>query len=118
MALAVFSQLVTPTMHASRWAQSSGQGLLYAFCGTLSPALIAKMREIAPEGLLDHGDTPAAQTELCLSIGSLASAFILASVLVLLLFLQRPQPCKLLRPAPSASRRCPAYHSRAPPCPA
>lgn len=116
VALAVFSQLITPTLHASNWARHNGEGLLYAFCGTVSPALLAKMRSIAPEGLLEGSDNLKTQTSLCLSMGSLAGSFILAAIFVLLLFQRQTALGAGLRIEPSAARLRAPYQSRAPPC--
>ncbi len=115
VALAVLSQLVTPTLYASNWAKHNGEGLLYAFCGTVSPALIAKMSDIAPPGLLPFDNSNHAQTELCLSVGILAGSFVLAAVFVLLLFQHRPSIRPALRPAPDLRLARTAYQSRAPP---
>ena len=114
--LALISQLVTPTLHASNWARHNGEGLLYAFCGTVSPALLAKMRSIAPEGLLEGSDNLKTQTSLCLSMGSLAGSFILAAIFVLLLFQRQTALGAGLRIEPSAARLRAPYQSRAPPC--
>ncbi len=116
VALAVFSQLITPTLHASNWAKHNGDGLLYAFCGTLSPALLAKMRSIAPDALLERSDNPQTQTELCLSMGTLAGSLILAAVFVLLLFQRQTRLGTQPRLAHCAARPCSPYQSRAPPC--
>ncbi|ORE85901.1 hypothetical protein ATO7_11428 [Oceanococcus atlanticus] len=112
--LALISQLVTPTLHASNWAKHNGDGLLYAFCGTISPALLAKMRDIAPPGLVAADDTHPGQLELCLSLGSLASAFVLAIALVLYL-LRVSSHAVPPRDIPRSMRTWAAYQSRAPP---
>ena len=116
VALAVFSQFITPTLHASNWARHHGDGLLYAFCGTVSPALLAKMRSIAPEELLEGSESLTSQTTLCLSMGSLAGSLILAAVFVLLLFQRQTTLGASLRIAPSDVRLRAPYQSRAPPC--
>lgn len=68
---AVLGQLVLPSAHAQNWAQRSGNPLLVAFCGQVSPAFAQQYLEVAPPELLAQirqqqqaGDVPL-DCELC-----------------------------------------------------
>jgi hypothetical protein len=69
---ALVGQLFFSIAHAQAWARQGGDPLLYAYCGT-SPALIARLRAVAPPELLkqlaqDRGQIEKLSCELCVSV--------------------------------------------------
>lgn len=54
---ALLVQLMLPNAHAQSWARENGAPLLFAFCGQLSPGLLARLRESTPPELWTSAGT-------------------------------------------------------------
>ena len=77
LVLALLAQASVPLLHAQNWARMQNDGgLSYAFCGTVSPVLLAKMKAVAPPGLYAQGAPAqtAQDCKLCLIMGALVAA--------------------------------------------
>ena len=115
-ALALMSQACLPLLHAQSWAGSHNAGLLFAFCGEVSPALLAKARAVAPAGLTPAQPTTNASLDcpLCLLLHALGGALALAA-LGLLLTPNRRVSAGSPYTAAQRSGVHQAYRARAPP---
>ncbi len=72
--LALIGQLLLPMSHAQSWAARNGDPLLYAFCGEVSPTLVARMQLALPAEVLaglqkrDHALPSDLSCSLCASM--------------------------------------------------
>lgn len=120
LVMALLAQASVPLLHAQNWARMQNDsglgGLAYAFCGTVSPALLAKMKSVAPPSLYQQLAQPQAQQDckLCLIIGALG-AMLGALALVLLLHVQLAGRVTVWRPRAAFIAGLRGFQARAPP---
>ncbi len=115
--LALLAQASVPLLHAQNWARMQNDGgLSYAFCGTLSPVLLAKMKAVAPPGLYAQGAPAqtAQDCKLCLIMGALG-AMLGALVVALLVAAHRPAHPPGGSPTDGFALEHALFQARAPP---
>ncbi len=117
LAVALLAQASLPLIHAQNWARTQNDsGLSYAFCGKVSPLLLAKMKAVSPPEL--YGQSTASATaqdcRLCLVVSALGAMLgSLAVVLLLAGFAGTPQ--SVTRPGSVFAVAVRGFDARAPP---
>lgn len=78
---ALLAQMLLPIAHAQAWAQQSGNPLLYAFCGQVSPVLLKQLRSFAPPELLQRLQADQAKIDklACAMCGAVHAGHLAAS---------------------------------------
>ncbi len=118
LTLAIFARGLVPWVHSPVVSTAANGGILLTFCGSVSPALLAKAAAISPwkQDQSNPGGTPAGSAAKICPICVVAATAVLLSALVIL-HLLRGSALLSARPAAAKlhSRLIRRYHARGPP---
>ena len=116
LVVAILARGMLPWINGQTMARHSGNDILLAFCGTVSPALLAKMQRVSPwtdaQDQTDPNAGSGASCPLCLT-GALTLALMAFAILQLLQRQRLFAPLPALRQITRKGWR--RYDSRGPP---